>query len=76
MSIGIPELLVIIIILVVLGGICLAVFLGIFGIVKFSSKDSSQNVAQASSMKRCPFCAETIQAEAKLCRFCGKELQI
>lgn len=34
-----------------------------------------QNIPESGSMTRaCPFCAETVKVEARICRFCQKEL--
>jgi hypothetical protein len=68
-SLGIPELLVILLILVIGVGFWAAVV----AVVVWVSRRSSRITAQAPT-KKCPFCAEMIQAEAKVCRFCGSDL--
>lgn len=53
-----------------------AVLLIIFGIVSWFIKDTPKaKKKKKEDTRKCPFCAETIRADALLCRFCGSKLE-
>lgn len=56
--------------IIVLAGVITVIGALFFG---FASKNE-RNADQSSSTRTCPFCAEEIRPEAKICRFCHNEL--
>jgi hypothetical protein len=39
-----------------------------------ANPDAIEARQASEGMKKCPFCAEMIKAEAKVCRYCSREL--
>ncbi len=72
MRFGLPELIVIFVVLVILALIIAVIVLAVY----FLSRRNTQAAGASSGAGRvpCPFCAELILPEAKVCRFCGREL--
>ncbi len=70
---GLVELVIILIVLLILAVVVAgSVVLGVF----FYSRRNTLTAGASSEAARvpCPFCAELILPEAKVCRFCGREL--
>jgi len=63
------------VIICVIGIILLAIIIGAIFIILSVSKKASRSLDKGPAQRiPCPYCAEMILPDAKVCRFCGREL--
>ena len=63
-GIGITELLICVPILVI----------GLIVLIVFLSQRNKRKTDQRDT-KKCPYCAEYVKVDAKVCRYCGREIE-
>ena len=59
--------------LLIVGGVLLLAGSVLLG---FASRNSSNGSADQRLTRKCPQCAEVVKSEAKVCRFCGYEMDM
>jgi hypothetical protein len=56
-------------------GVLLFIFAFIHSLIIKPTAKQREKDRIADGLKKCPFCAEYIKFDAKVCRYCGKEVE-